>query len=132
MQSQNTKIYNLIISEDIENQNLGFLTLEKHLNNQNVIYWYIKLEPHIPKMERELYDKLDELMSKFLKFQFSISVLSKANFIMDHIKANGACPDSINAFLLLKNEITFALLTESWDGKLRKKTKSLIPCLNVL
>ena len=45
MHSQEKKITTLFNSEDIENQNLAKLSLTTLLKKENVLYWYLTIEP---------------------------------------------------------------------------------------
>jgi len=61
MHSKDQKIINLISSDDLENRKLGIGILKTILQEENVIYWYIKL--HVLKLgSPALFKKITELV----------------------------------------------------------------------
>ena len=127
MQSKEKKIKRLIESSDTENQNLGCLTLESALNKDNVLYWYMTLEPIKNTINESVYSK----MSDILGWSAYTPALESLFKMADYIKTNRPSIESIEKFFTYYNEYLYNSLSHTWTTADRVVIKSQIPQLNV-
>jgi hypothetical protein len=129
MQSQEKKIKKLLDSEDAENHNLAQLSLITLLKKENVLYWYLTMEPikNRIKVDNDLYVKMTELLG-WSAMKPGMEVLSQ---MVNFIQVNYPSPHSIEKFFAYYNEYLYSLMSHSWTKDARISAKSQIPQLNV-
>lgn len=129
MQSQEKKIKRLLSSNDPENHKLGQLALLSVIDQSNVIYWYLSLEPikGSIKEDKDLHTKMSELLGWSSKLP-AMECLAK---MVEHIQTHCPSQPSIEKFFAYYNEYLFSLMSHTWTSEIRKSIKSQIPQLNV-
>lgn len=129
MQSQEKKIKKLLESKDPENHKLGQLALLSILDERNVLYWYLTLEPMKSsiKINEDLYNKMTELLT-WSSHTPGIECLAK---MVTYIQVNHPTHTSIEKFFAYYNDYLYSLLSHTWTAEIRKSVKSQIPQLNV-
>ena len=129
MQSQEKKIKKLLDSEDAENHNLAQLSLITLLKKENVLYWYLTIEPIKNKVEfdEELYVKMTDLLG-WNSIKPPMECLAK---MVSFIQQNYPSPLNIEKFFAYYNEYIYSMMSHSWTKENRISIKSQIPQLNV-
>jgi hypothetical protein len=129
MHSQEKKIKRLLDSEDPENHNLAQLSLITLLKKENVLYWYLTMEPIKDKIkvDKDLYVKMTDLLG-WNAMKPSMEFLAK---MVSFIQQNYPSPLSIEKFFAYYNEYLYSLMSHSWTTDARLSLKSQIPQLNV-
>ena len=129
MHSQEKKITRLLNSEDVENQNLAKLSLITLLKKENVLYWYLTIEPIKNKVEfdEELYVKMTDLLG-WNSIKPPMECLAK---MVSFIQQNYPSPLNIEKFFAYYNEYMYSMMSHSWTKENRISIKSQIPQLNV-
>lgn len=125
MLSEEKKIYNLLTSPDTEINKLAQLTLLSKLTKDNVIYWYITLEP-LHSIDSKIYEKMTTLLN-WNAVNKPIESLSK---IVSFIQENCPNPSSVEIFLKYYNQYLYSLLSHGWNKEKIKTIKSQITILN--
>jgi hypothetical protein len=129
MQSQEKKIKRLLDSEDPENHKLGQLALFSILNKNNVLYWYLSMEPikNLIQADEALYKKMTDLLGWQAQRPAMESLSKMVRFIQD----NKPSVKSIEKFFAYYNQYLYNLMSNSWTTETRISIKSQIPQLNV-
>lgn len=100
MHSKDQKIINLINSDDSENKKLGFGILKTILQEENVIYWYIKL--HTLKIgSATIFGRITELV----KFDASKSPAFNLPKIHTYLVLNQCTLESAAEFMIYNEHI---------------------------
>ena len=129
MQSQEKKIKKLLESKDPENHKLGQLALFSVLDERNVLYWYLTLEPIKGSIKAD--DDLHKKMTKLLTWSSHTPGIECLAKMVTYIQVNHPSPTSIEKFFAYYNEYLYNLMSHTWNAELRKSIKSQIPQLNV-
>jgi hypothetical protein len=129
MHSQEKKIKRLLDSEDLENHNLAQLSLITLLKKENVLYWYLTMEPIKDKIkvDKNLYVKITELLG----WNATKPALENLSKMVEFIQVNHPSALSIAKFLAYYNEYLYNLMSFTWQSEDRISLKSQIPQLNV-
>jgi hypothetical protein len=129
MHSQEKKIKRLLDSEDPENHNLAQLSLITLLKQENVLYWYLTMEPIKDKIkvDKDLYTKMTELLG----WNAIKPALENLSQMVSFIQVNYPSALSVEKFFAYYNEYLYSLMSHSWTTDARKSLKLQIPQLNV-
>jgi len=122
-QSKTKKILQLITSNDLENNKLGYLSIVKILTKQNAIYWFITLNNPLckNKLPAVLENKFRELLPWF-SFK-NPSIQNNIQNMTDHIvQTKYVEAKSIITFIDFYNDYYVALLSNNCT----KETKKLL------
>jgi hypothetical protein len=122
-QSKTKKILQLITSNDLENNKLGYLSIVKILTKQNAIYWFITLNN--PLCKNELPAVLENRFSELLPWLSLRNPAVQANIqnMTDHIiQTKHVEAKSIITFIDFYNDYYVALLSNNCT----KETKKLL------
>jgi hypothetical protein len=115
MHSKDQKVIKLLLSEDPEQQALGKSILPKLINEQTVVYWYIKLHT------LQLSDFRPANMDAYISWPSKLSPANRMSEIYSHLKKNPGTLESVAEFMAYHDEV---MLCNLIDNKLDKFEKS--------
>lgn len=107
MHSKDQKVINLLLSEDPEQQALGKSILPQLINEQTVIYWYIKL--HL----LQLLDFRPANMESYIDWPSKLSPANRMSEIYSHLKKKPGTVESVAEFIEYQNDIMLHTLINS-------------------
>ena len=120
MELKDQKILNLIESKDDDTKNLGELTLENYLAEDNVIFWYITID--VNKAGNSLRAKFTEMLGWNAKKTPLESLKSMLEIIMRG-NTNAA---SVNAYFEFYNKYLYHVMSATWTKEQKSKMKNQI------